>query len=1029
MASFNRRDFFKMVGVTGAASLTACDTRTPVENVLPYVVQPEQLKPGLPTFFASTCDGCAAACGVSLRHREGRVVFVAGNTDSTVGQGGVCSRGISVTQEAYDPDQVTAPTVKGAVSDWDTVLGTLSAAVKGGSVAWVGRYRTGATDRLLGDYLGAVGARRVHWEPLGYESLAKASELAYGVSAIPRYDVSGAHTIVSFGSDWLHTWLAQNDHSAGWAAARDPKSGHVAHFYAIEPRLSHTGTRADTWYAPKAGTETGVALALAKLVADKKGSANGAESFLAGIDAGALASAAGLDLGKLTTLADKLAAGPSVVFPGGATTQGVNGTHLALATLVLNHVCGNLGGSVSMANGRNLGPVSSFADVEALLADCAAGKVKTLFVDELDLVFNLPEDVGAAAALAKVENLVLLGQGLGDTSSEGATVLPTGTWLESWGDAEAVLGKHGLRQPGMIPIHDSRGVGDILLSLAKAGGVTLPVVEDEGEETAATDEGVELVALPKVSGGEARADFEASDFYRYVAGHWNDTVFPKAGGSDFNRFWVEALQAGGWSAADSSEEPALSESLPAPVAGDAVSGDALLLYPHTHLFDGRGASRPWLQEIPHPVSGLTWCTWAEMSHATAEKLGVNEESHVTVTSDGGNIDALVRMSKGMQDGAIAVVLGNGHTGGNRYEKGWGTNGFKLLNSAKDPVSGALAYLGQSASAKATAEGPWRRTMKGSEDMDNRPVALNAFVDDVLAKKEDLDIRAGMGAHVVEDPRLVEAGIHDFYPEPEHPDYRFAISFDLDKCTGCGACEAACFSENNISIVGPRQHERYRYMGWIRLDRFWEGEGEHPDVRYLPAVCQQCAHAPCEGVCPVVATYHNVDGLNAMIYNRCVGTRYCANNCPYSSRRFNWHTFEWPESYQLMLNPDVSTREMGVMEKCTFCVQRLRFAKAEARPALADDATLSRITACAEVCPSHAITFGNRKDTESAVAKLEADPRSYQLFAELNTKNGVEYLARLSFTENAKPDHGGGHGDEHADDGHGDEHSAPAAETH
>jgi len=1011
MASMNRRDFFKMVGVTGAAGLTACDVRTPVENVIPYVVTPDQVTPGIPTFFSSVCDGCAAGCGSILRHREGRVVFAGGNPDSKVGQGGLCSLGISETQATYDPDQVTGPRIAGSESDWETALSKVSEAVAQGGVAWVGRYRTGATARLISEFVGAVGGTQVNWEPLGYESLAKAVELAYGLSdTLPRYIVDDAHTIVSFGADWLHTWLASADHNAGWAKARDPHSGHVAAFYSLESRLSHTGTRCDTWWAPKAGTEAGVALALAKLVADIKGSSHPA---LSGVDAGALASAAGIELTKLETLAGRLAEAPSVVFPGGAQNQDANSTHLALATLLLNHVCGNVGVTVDLVRGRSVGPVGSFADVEALLAACAAGTVKTLFIDGVDLPFNVPVDVDAAGALSKVANLVVFGAGLGDTATDKAIVLPTGSWLENWGDAEAVKGWHGLRQPGMKRVHDSKGIGDVLLALGKALPAPAP------EEDVDADAEAEVIARPLVTGSEARADFEAADFYRYVAGHWHETVWDGTG--SFEDFWVASLQRGFAEAAVEGEQPALAEGIPAVNGGEARS-DSLVLFPHTHLLDGRGASRAWLQEIPHPVSGLTWATWAEVSPKTAEKLDIvwdeNFTAHATVKSDGGEVLCNVRVDKGVPDGDVAVVLGNGHSAGGRYEKGWGENAFKLLKSAKDPVSGALCYAGQSASISAAADGPPRKSMKGNETMDHRPIALVANAAKAIAGEEQ-DIRAGMGAHVVEDPRLVAEGIHDFYPEPEHPTYRWAMSIDLDKCTGCGACEAACFSENNIPITGPEQHKRYRYMGWIRLNRFWEGDGEHPDVRYMPAVCQQCAHAPCEGVCPVVATYHTVDGLNAMIYNRCVGTRYCANNCPYSARRFNWHTYEWPESFEMMLNPDVSTREMGVMEKCTFCVQRLRFAKAEARPEQPDDSALQYITACAEVCPSNAIVLGNKKDPESLVSKLHGDPRSYQLLEELNTKNGVQYMARLTFDEVGAA-HGGGHGEDHDD---GDSHGA------
>jgi molybdopterin-containing oxidoreductase family iron-sulfur binding subunit len=275
-----------------------------------------------------------------------------------------------------------------------------------------------------------------------------------------------------------------------------------------------------------------------------------------------------------------------------------------------------------------------------------------------------------------------------------------------------------------------------------------------------------------------------------------------------------------------------------------------------------------------------------------------------------------------------------------------------------------------------------------------------------------------------DERLIKAKLTDMYPEPDHPTYRFAMAFDLNRCTGCGACEAACYAENNLAVVGPEQIKKSRHMGWIRLSRYWEGGDDHPDVRFQPTMCQHCSHAPCEGVCPVLATYHNLDGLNAMIYNRCVGTRYCGNNCPYTARRFNYHSFKWPESFNLMLNPDVSTREMGVMEKCTFCVQRLREAKDTYRDrdhAVVPNEALRRITACAQACPADAITFGNVKDGEGEVHHKFQDERAYTMLGELNTKPGVRYLARIHHNP-SKLHHGGGHG--------GDaEHSAPAGEAH
>ena len=313
----------------------------------------------------------------------------------------------------------------------------------------------------------------------------------------------------------------------------------------------------------------------------------------------------------------------------------------------------------------------------------------------------------------------------------------------------------------------------------------------------------------------------------------------------------------------------------------------------------------------------------------------------------------------MRDDAVAVVVGNGHKTGNRYSKDYGANPAVLVNGLRDTQSGAVAWLGTSVEISKGSSDNSMSKLNGHTDQDGRPLARASYVKDVEGAAPDAktgSLAPGLG--IPHDPRIPEDS-YDMYPEPEHPTYRFGMSIDLDSCTGCTSCQVACASENNVAITGPEQHRKSRYMGWIRMDAFWEGEGDNPDVRFMPVMCQQCSHAPCEGVCPVLATYHNLDGLNAMIYNRCVGTRYCANNCPYSARRFNYHTFRWPESYNLMLNPDVSTREMGVMEKCTFCIQRIRYAKANHRANGIDvvpNEVLETLPACVSACPTGAMTF-------------------------------------------------------------------------
>ena len=514
----------------------------------------------------------------------------------------------------------------------------------------------------------------------------------------------------------------------------------------------------------------------------------------------------------------------------------------------------------------------------------------------------------------------------------------------------------------------------------------------------------------------------ATTYHVYVGAYWQDVVYPQAGRPGRpSDFWTSSQKLGGAfiavPATGAAFTLALAPSLPAAPSSDGLN---LLLFPHPFLYDGRHANKPWAQEVPEPISTYSWGTWVEIHPETAEKLGLADGDLVKIETDTGSISVGWFGSRGIRKDTVAVVMGNGHQASGRYTR-FGANPMTLLASVVDAQSGGLDFSGAKARLSRAGEEDGLYAMAGHIDMGGRGLNYTVSAD---------DLGKGTGPativpihHVPVDPRLIAADLNDMYPEPEHPTYRFAMAVDLNRCTGCGACEAACHAENNIPVVGPDQMHKSRYMGWIRLSRYWEGEGETPDMRFQPVMCQHCSHAPCEGVCPVLATYHNLDGLNAMIYNRCVGTRYCGNNCPYTARRFNYHWFKWPEPFNLMLNPDVMAREVGVMEKCTFCVQRVREAKDHYRDTkqIVPNDALRKLPACAQACPADAMTFGNLKDPESDVAKLFGDERAYAMLSELNTKPAVRYLARIHHGPSALH-HGGGHNSDHAE---GAETSPPA----
>lgn len=1044
----NRRDFLKALGTGSSLSaLSACgidDNRyyTPVEQVLPYLVRPEQTTPGTPTFFATSVTTGPDAYPSTTVHREGRVVNVGANKRAPAPPA-VTAAALFELQRHYCPDRFKAPAAGGAPVTWEAGLKQLADAVKAAGpkkVAYVGPYRGGTLAKLIEQL---TGGNAVFWEPGGREAEARAVESLFGVRALPRYELESAQYVLSFGADFLGGTFGGAWTQAGYAAARDPNHDHhVARFAFVSPNRGQTGAVADDWHAVTPGSEAKVALALAKLVADKKGYAGPAKALLAGADPAAAAAAAGIDAGVLDTIAGHLADSPSIALPGGMAGASTAATQLAVATLLINIVSGAAGSRVGI--GGYPGPVHGFGALEKLVADMNAGNVAVLLVDEINPVHALPA-LGFAAAVAKVGLAVAVSSHPSETTAACGLVLPTSDAFEDWGDEEPYKGMHLLRQPSQNPLGDTRSLGDVVLEALRATGASVPATWREALQQRwatelypvqalwdgvggdpgplppraaarwlATLRGDPLAAALLPAGAEVEAE-EAPAAPAEAEGAAEAMATPVWQQPAFQRWWEHRLQEG-WFATPFAQRqvvpPLTGRGVPATDAAFEGAGSFYLhVFAHTFLGHGRYANAPWAQEAPDPMTGHVWDSWALLHPEAAAKLGVRDNDAITIKSPAGSVEVGVEITPTIRPDTVGVAFGNGHTAASgRYADGVGVNIASVLGAAKDSAGEALAWQQAKVDlAKTGGKAELVSTFGGDDDRHRNFVAEVGAV--ALAKHGDAESHhpgemTGIH-HLPMDKRLVEKGITDFYGLPDHPTYRFGLTVDTNACTGCGVCNIACYAENNLPVVGKVKVAEGREMSWIRVNRYFRGDGE--SVHFVPMMCQQCGHAPCESVCPVLATYHTSDGLNAMIYNRCVGTRYCSNACPYGARKFNYHTYVWPEPFQLQLNPDVVTRNMGVMEKCTFCVQRIRRTKSAYRDQgfleTVPDEALLQLPACAEACPSQALTFGNLVDEHSAVSKHRKSGRAYTPIAEINTFPAVNYLARASFHHDPAAGHG------------------------
>ena len=1001
-----RRDFLKILGATGATTaLVGCSSEK-VGKLIPYVTSPDNTVPGVSAYYATTCRECAAACGVLAEVRDGRPIKLEGNPEHPMNRGAICATGLSAMQGVYNPDRYRSPMVREGnalkPTTWDkalallaTKLGEVKSKGQGGNVVFVNQHETGTFPGFLDQWLSAQGMpAHLSVDSLAPAATIAANQKAYG-AAWPALDFGSAKLIVSFGADFLDGWGHSVPQQLDWADAR-AKIENAPKLVYVGARRSLTGLNADQWIASKPGGEMAICAALV-----------GQGTTAAASDA------SGVPVATIEALAAAVKqAGSGVMALCGVTTA--DAVECGAMVAEINKKAGSVGVTIKPANAHlGYSGLSTYADLAGAAAKMGAGSVPLAFVRGANPAHTMPKSAGFAAAFAKVGFKVSFSEMPDETTVLCDLVLPDNHWLESWGDALTTSGQLGLQQPTLDPVFDTKSTADVLIELAK---------KDQA----------------------LAAKYNVVDYRNWYIGK-----FP-GGVPAFTTALTKAVLLASPLVAATSRSGTVTAS-PAPALASTAGDYYVHVYPSAVLGDGRGANKPWLQELPDPVTKIAWQSWVEVHPSTFKKLGLREGQHLTVETASGKITAPVYQYMGVRPDTVAIALGRGHTAYGRFAQNIGVNAYDLLPHGWD-ASGTLALAASKGKVTVLAEVSQLATTEGSARQHGRGIGQAMTLAELLSGGADeheheiagmpsQDFLPGLKSPIAADAQGDYAnkdgkstGMYD----PKHPSgmehRRWAMTIDLARCTGCSACVTACYSENNIATVGAPYQGRAlspstwderpganiikgREMAWIRLERYYEGNENTAnefspdfDTRFVPMMCQHCGSAPCEPVCPVYATYHSPDGLNVQVYNRCVGTRYCSNNCPYKVRYFNWFgygeperkQYAWPEPMHWALNPDVTVRGKGVMEKCTFCVQRIREAehraKAEGRPLKADEFT----TACAQACPSRAITFGDAADENWSVSKLAYDRRAYHVFEELNTYTAVVYLKKINHPAPAAP---------------------------
>ncbi len=927
---------------------------------------------------------------------------------------------------------------------WDAAdkqVGAWLGAAGSRGVLLTGTIHGPARTALLADFLSVYPLRHVVYDSINPDAVVAGQAAAYGAparpGATPRYFFDRAEMIVTFGADPIGSGISRQEYSWGFGHQRKLRGNTMSRVVAFEPAMSLVGLSADTRYLLPPSQLLPAALALAhQLVLVNKvsrfaGDATVAKA-LAPFEPAAVEHQTGLPAGALGRLAGELwqQRGKSIVCGGGMAGATEDQVMLELAVAFLNSALENEGATIDGTGSPSLQAQGSNAAMLQLIQDMQAGKVETLFVYGTNPAYSLPEAAGFLPALAKVPHVVVLAERLDETAQLGNLALPALHGMESWGDAEPQAGLYSLVQPTIEPLFGGRSFEDALIQLAyltPAGKAKFtappppaPPVLPPAPGAAATPA---LSAAPAAGAAAAAAAAApptppqppavAYTFYGYLREHWQTQIYPKNNpAASFDDFWTGALQAGVFDPNPKRRQPGAARAfktaalaaLPSAASAPAAAGELeLSLAVPPMLGDGWWGNNAFLLEIPDPVWKSCWDNFFTIAPSTAKQLGLEPDSDETyavaeATVGNATLRAPVYVQIGVHPGVAAIYVGYGRASVGEVGTDVGANAYRLAQLA--PGGQGIVPSG----SKVTLRKVGGRYLIASPQGNN----YASFNSDTITPEQS----QGRAATIVRDTTLVQiqanpsagnppqeppASLWDNGGPSEHtyPTYHWGMTIDLNACIGCNACAVACYAENNVPVVGKDQVWRGREMAWIRIDRYFSGPEDNPDVTQLPMLCQQCANAGCESVCPVIATVTDAEGLNVQVYNRCVGTRFCSNNCIYKVRRFNFYNYSTVRAapLELALNPLVTVRSRGIMEKCTFCVQRIHAAhyRAKERGLPVRDGDIR--TACQQTCPAQAIYFGNMDDKNSVMMR-QRSARGYKVLEELNFQPSIVYLTKV-----------------------------------